>query len=59
MDKLHIIAEVLMLKEKIDGKDFEALMNGSVTKDEFLGTVADTEETAEETEATESGAENE
>ena len=50
---------VLMLKEKIDGKDFEALMNGSVTKDEFLGTVADTEETAEETEATESGAENE
>ena len=59
MDKLHIIAEVLMLKEKIDGKDFEALMNGSVTKDEFLGTVADTEETAEETEVTESGAENE
>ncbi len=37
MDKLHIIAEVLMVKEKIDGKDFENLMNGTVTKEEFLG----------------------
>ncbi|MBE6754956.1 MAG: ATP-dependent zinc metalloprotease FtsH [Ruminococcaceae bacterium] len=56
MDKLHIIAEVLMVKEKIDGKDFEALMNGSVTKDEFLGI---TEENAEEAETFEDGAENE
>ena len=56
MDKLHIIAEVLMVKEKIDGKDFEALMNGSVTKDEFLGI---TEENAEEAEISEDGAENE
>ena len=37
MDKLNIIAEVLMTKEKIDGKDFESLMSGSVSKDEFLG----------------------
>ena len=56
MDKLHIIAEVLMVKEKIDGKDFEALMNGSVTKDEFLEI---TEENAEEAEISEDGAENE
>ncbi len=56
MDKLHVIAEVLMVKEKIDGKDFEALMNGSVTKDEFLGI---TEEKAEEAETSEDGADNE
>ncbi len=36
MDKLHVIAEVLMIKEKIDGKDFEALMNGSLSKEDFL-----------------------
>ncbi len=48
MDKLNIVAEVLMVKEKIDGKDFEALMKGSVTKEEFLGEATEDGENSEE-----------
>lgn len=48
MDKLHTIAEILMVKEKIDGEDFKKLMDGSITKEEFLGEVTKNTE-AEET----------
>ena len=44
MDKLELIAKVLMKKEKIDGKDFKNLMDGTVSADEFLS-----EEIVEET----------
>ncbi len=37
MDKLEMIAKVLLVKEKIDGKDFKDLMDGTITKEEFLG----------------------
>ena len=36
MDELELIAKVLMKKEKIDGKDFKNLMEGTVSIDEFL-----------------------
>ncbi len=36
MDKLDLIAKVLMQKEKIDGKDFKNLMDGTQTAEEFL-----------------------
>ncbi len=36
MDKLELIAQILMSKEKIDGKEFKALMDGTVSKEEFL-----------------------
>ncbi len=39
MDKLDLIAQILMKKEKIDGKEFKDLMEGKVTKEEFLGEV--------------------
>lgn len=50
MDKLELIAQVLMKKEKIDGKDFKDLMDGTVTIDEFLGDEVkeDKNETTEE-----------
>ncbi len=55
IDKLELIAQVLMKKEKIDGKDFKDLMDGTITKEEILREVTDitenevSEEIAEET----------
>ncbi len=48
MDKLELIAQVLMKKEKIDGKDFKDLMDGTVTKEEFLGEATAVSETENE-----------
>ena len=36
MDKLELIAQILMKKEKIDGKDFKNLMDGTVSMEAFL-----------------------
>jgi cell division protease FtsH len=33
MDKLHLLAKYLLKFEKIDGDDFEKLMNGEITED--------------------------
>ena len=44
MDKLELIAQILMKKEKIDGKDFKNLMDGTVSMEAFLA-----EEIAEDT----------
>ena len=35
MDKLHLVAKYLMLHEKIDGTNFEKLMTGELTEEEF------------------------
>ncbi len=37
MDKLELIAQVLLVKEKIEGKDFKDLMEGKISKEEFIG----------------------
>ncbi len=37
IDKLELIAQVLMKKEKIDGKEFKSLMDGDVSLEEFIG----------------------
>ena len=51
MDKLELIAQVLMKKEKIDGKEFKDLMDGTVTLENIIGeeTFEETEEQQEET----------
>lgn len=36
MDKLDLVAHYLMKHEKIDGKDFEKLMNGELDRSEFI-----------------------
>ena len=36
IDKLHLIAKYLMVHEKIDGANFEKLMNGELTEDDFM-----------------------
>ena len=36
IDKLHLIAHYLMKHEKIDGKNFEKLMNGELDENEFM-----------------------
>ena len=35
IDKLHLVAKYLMIHEKIDGDDFEKLMNGELNESEF------------------------
>ena len=35
MDKLHLVAKYLMLHEKIDGTNFEKLMTGELTEEDF------------------------
>ena len=35
MDKLHLVAKYLMLYEKIDGTNFEKLMTGELTEEDF------------------------
>ena len=50
IDKLHLIAKYLMKNEKIDGKNFEALMKGELTESDFLDdeiTIEDTAKTDE------------
>ena len=46
IDKLHLIAKYLMKNEKIDGKNFEALMKGELTESDFLDDEITIEETA-------------
>ena len=36
IDQLHLVAKYLMKYEKIDGPDFEKLMNGEITEEEFM-----------------------
>lgn len=50
MDKLELIAQILMKKEKIDGKDFKNLMDGTVSMEAFLAEeiVEDTAKTVAE-----------
>jgi cell division protease FtsH len=36
MDKLELIAHYLMKNEKIDGVNFEKLMNGELDESEFM-----------------------
>ena len=51
MDKLHLIAKYLMIHEKIDGNNFEKLMTGELTEQEFSPTdeaeISDSETTEE------------
>ena len=42
IDKLHLIAKYLMIHEKIDGINFEKLMNGELAEDEFAPDISDT-----------------
>lgn len=48
MDMLHVLAKYLIVHEKIDGADFEKLMNGELTDDEDVSEISseasDTEE---------------
>ncbi|MCC8135616.1 MAG: ATP-dependent zinc metalloprotease FtsH [Ruminococcus sp.] len=46
MDKLHLLANYLLMFEKIDGEDFEKLMKGEITED-VLGEKIEQSETAE------------
>ncbi|MCD8188465.1 MAG: ATP-dependent zinc metalloprotease FtsH [Ruminococcus sp.] len=46
MDKLHLLANYLLMFEKIDGEDFEKLMKGEITED-VLGEKTEQSETAE------------
>ena len=36
IDKLHLVAKYLMIHEKIDGVNFEKLMNGEITESDFM-----------------------
>lgn len=45
MDKLHLLANYLLMFEKIDGEDFEKLMKGEITED-VLGEKTEQSETA-------------
>ena len=36
IDKLHLVAKYLMVHEKIDGVNFEKLMNGEITEADFM-----------------------
>ena len=49
IDKLHLIAKYLMIHEKINGDDFEKLMKGELTEEEFTP-VPETENTQAENE---------
>ncbi len=46
MDKLHLIAKYLIIHEKIDGINFEKLMNGELPESDFV----DADDTTENTE---------
>lgn len=46
MDKLHLLANYLLMFEKIDGEDFEKLMKGEITED-VLSEKTEQSETAE------------
>ncbi len=46
MDKLHLLANYLLMFEKIDGEDFEKLMKGEITED-VLGEKTEQSEAAE------------
>ncbi len=48
MDKLQLVADVLMELETIDGEQFEALYTGSMTKEEMLLDVKEKEEIKKE-----------
>ena len=34
--QLHLVAKYLMIHEKIDGVNFEKLMNGEITESDFM-----------------------
>lgn len=48
MDKLELVAQTLLEKEKINGEEFTALMNGIAAQEEPVQDVSTTEETSEE-----------
>ena len=50
IDKLHLIAKYLMIHEKIDGINFEKLMNGELQESEFMTEAEDDSSSSENAE---------
>ena len=50
IDKLHLIAKYLMIHEKIDGINFEKLMNGELQESEFMTKAEDDSSSSENAE---------